>query len=148
MKKSLSFFIMAMILGISLSLTSCIVDYGPGGYGNYSDSRLTGFWQLVQVNGVAITGTNVNYMYFNGQGNGNYYYFQNNRRYTERLQYWCTASNGYYQDYELNILYQYSSSPTSMTYWFTNGGNALYMQWYENGRPQTYLYTRYPGAPW
>lgn len=138
-----------MVVMTSAMLSSCYTDWGgPQPPANFYDSRLTGYWQLVQINGYAVSGMEVNYMYFNGSGRGIYYYFQNNRRYWENMQYWCEDSYSYYSDYTLNILYQSSYSPTEMSYWFSNGNNALYMRWYDRGQTVTYTYTRYPSSPW
>ena len=144
MKKTL----LLLVIALSGLFTACQTDWGGPQNVNFYDSRLYGYWQLVQINGYAVSGAETNFLYFNGSGNGVYYYFQNSRRYSERMQYWCHQGNAYYSDYELNILYQSSYNPTTMSYWFSNGNNALYMQWYEQGRPVTYLYTRYPSAPW
>ena len=150
MKKSLQLTLMLAVVALSGLFTSCYNDWGaPQRPVNFYDSRLYGYWQLVQINGYAVSGNDTNYLYFNGSGNGVYYYFQNSRRYKEGLQYWC--QDGYYDsDYEINILYQSSYNPSTMNYWFSNGGNALYIQWYDysSRHTVTYLYTRYPSAPW
>lgn len=148
MKKKLYF---AALLAFAMSslLTSCGTDwYGPQPPVNFYDSRLTGYWQLVQINGYSVSGYNTNYMYFNGYGNGTYYYYQNNRRYYESLQYWCQENRYSSSAYQVNILYQSSYDASTMDYWFTNGTNALYLRWYDRNGTTTYLYTRYPGAPW
>ena len=100
---------MATVLAVSGMLSSCYTDWGqPQPPVNFSDSRLTGYWQLVQINGYAVSGYDTNFFYFNGNGNGIYYYYDNARRYREALQYWCQESYGYGSQYELNILYQSS----------------------------------------
>lgn len=132
-----------------LTLVSCGNDpWGPPEPVNFTDSRLTGYWQLVQVNGMAVTGTEVNFLYFSGNGNGLYYYFQNGRRYYERLQYWCQNSINSMTQYQVNILYESSYNPTTMNYRFYNGNNSLYLTWADRNGLTTYLYTRYPSAPW
>lgn len=147
MKKSLQLMLMTAVLAMSGMLTSCYNDWGPQQPANYYDSRLYGYWQLVMIDGYAVSGYNTNFLYFNGSGSGIYYFYQNNRAYKERLQYWC--ENGYYNSTnEINILYESDYYPSTMSYWFRNGTNELYMQWYDYGRTTTYLYTRYPGAPW
>lgn len=51
-------------------------------------------------------------------------------------------------DFGLRIQYEYSS-PVTMNYWFTHGGNTMWMQWRTgNGAVQTYVYDRMDRAPW
>lgn len=156
MKKTLlkSIVAVALFLLASVSLTSCYSDddslwWGSPGYGwNFTDSRLNGYWALVQYNSDPVTPADANYMYFNGNGYGYYYYLDNGYREREQLRYWCQDSNSGASNYQINIQYQYSN-PLTTSYWFTHGNNTLWMQWQTaGGRVQTYVYDRIPGAPW
>ena len=89
-----------------------------------------------------------NYLYFNGNGRGYYYYLQGGREYTERTVYYSQDSNTGTSRYQINIQYEYSS-PVTMNYWFTHGGDTMWMQWRTgNGAVQTYVYDRMNRAPW
>lgn len=128
-----------MLIGVTLSFASCGDDYGPypgppGGQ-TFIDSDLTGNWQLYQANGVNVSPGDVNYMQFNGYGNGRYYYMSNGRWYYEGISYWCKAYNS--GTYELNIQYANGSS-ASMDYWFASR-NDLFMRW-TTYQGQTILY--------
>ena len=141
----------AMTLFMSVTLTSCDSDDywydGPGWNDGFYDRDLSGYWVLVQVNSVEALGTDCNYLFFNGRGRGAYYFWDNGRKYIEDTYYDCQYSNSGISDYQINLQYG-NSRPTTMNYWFTHGGNTLWLQWRENGRPMTYVYDRYGGAPW
>lgn len=134
-------------------LTSCDGDDGPWWgtppYGwNFQDPRLQGYWQLVQYNSDNVYPDETNYMYFNGDGRGLYYYMERGYRETEQLRYWCQDAVSGASNYQINIQYEYSS-PQTTSYWFTHGNNTLWMQWTTNGgRVQTYVYDRIYSAPW
>ena len=141
---------LAMVL--TVGLTSCDDDpyyWGSDPYGwNFQDSRLQGYWQLVQYNSDPVPLSEANYMYFNGRGGGYFFYMQDGYRETEQLRYNCQNSVSGASNYQINIRYQYSS-PLTTSYWFTHGNNTLWMQWQtQNGRVQTYVYDRINNAPW
>lgn len=144
-----------MMLSILLcaGMTSCDSDddwWGnpPAGWNSFSDSRLDGYWGLVQYNSETVTSADANYLYFNGNGRGYYYYLSNGQKYVENMAYYCQNSNTGTSDYQINIRYEYSN-PSTMNYWFTNSGNTLWMQWRTgNGAVQTYVYNRMSSAPW
>lgn len=145
---------LALTLGLCVGLTSCDVDDGdwwggpPSGWNSFSDSRLDGYWGLVQYNSDYTDAGDANYLYFNGNGRGYYYYLQSGNRYTENLVYYCQESVTGTSNYQINIQYQYSS-PVTMNYWFTHGGDTLWMQWRTaGGAVQTYVYDRMKSAPW
>ena len=76
------------------------------------------------------------------------YYLDNGYREREQLRYWSQQSNSGASNCQINIQYQYSS-PLTTSYWFTHGGNTLWMQWQTSGgRVQTYVYDRIDRAPW
>lgn len=131
---------------LMLAMTSCVyVDNNsqPAFY----DSRLYGYWRLVEINYRPIYAEQANYLFFNGSGSGMYFYYDMGRRYQERMTYKCYGSSRY-NDNELSIWYEYDTSPSTMTYYFNNSGNNLVMQFYDRGVPTTYVYTRMNYAPW
>lgn len=152
-KHSFSLFPLLSAIFLSLALSACYVDDGwypepPYGWNDtFYDARLDGYWQLVQINGANIGGYDTNYLYFNGDGRGFYYYYQNRRQYWENTAYWCQDSNNGATDYQINLQYE-TGSPSTMNYWFTDGGRSLWMQWRTGSGLQTYLYRRIPAAPW
>lgn len=115
---------------------------------NSWDARLTGYWELVQINGSQISGEDVNFMFFNGTGRGVYYYYLNGDHYSETLSYQCQNAVGGSSRTQVNIQYENAVSPTTMNYWFGNSGSTLYLQWTNQTGLQTYTYTKYPSAPW
>ncbi|MDE7180654.1 MAG: hypothetical protein K2N88_05600 [Muribaculaceae bacterium] len=141
--------IVALLSLIGLTnCTSSTVWWDDPGYGwSYRDPNLTGFWQLVEVNGYAVSNYNTNFLYFDGNGRGLYYYYDQGYRETEKLRYW--AQEGYTSsNYQLNIQYQYSAPLTSV-YWFSDRFNTLWLQWVSpNGGLDTYAYRRISYAPW
>lgn len=146
--------LMSVVILSLTCLTSCYDPdntwWGDPGYGwdSFNDTRLQGYWQLVQYNSDPVSAANANYMYFNGSGYGYYYYLDNGYREREQLRYWCQDSNSGASNYQINIQYQYSS-PLTTSYWFTHGNNTLWLQWQTSGgRVQTYVYDRINGAPW
>ena len=147
------FMLAVLTMVLTVSFTSCECDdwhpVPPGGFpSDFWDSRLSGYWQLVQINGYAVSGMDVNYMFFNGSGRGVYYYFLNDRRYCETIAYWCQDAVDGYSDYQVNVQYSDGGSPTTRNDWFGDGGRVLYFQWVNHSGLQTYAYTRYPSAPW
>ncbi|MCM1369558.1 MAG: hypothetical protein NC204_04220 [Candidatus Amulumruptor caecigallinarius] len=137
---------------MTFGLSSCVDDNDdwwnpPQGY-DYIDNRLTGYWALVQYNSENVSAADANYMYFNGNGYGTYYYLENGYNERESLRYWCQNSNTGASNFQINIQYQYGGAST-MSYWFTHGDNTLWMQWRTSGgRVQTYVYDRVYRAPW
>lgn len=145
MKKIYSIAIWIAATICSLSLTSCGDAWAPGpppGPGNgFYDSALTGcYWELWQINSHLVSPAETNYLEFIGNGRGWYYYLRNGAPYEEKMTYWCEYSDNYVSDYQINIRYS-SGSPTTMNYWFSSGGNYLWMQWYSYGYgTTTYVY--------
>ena len=144
----------ALMLLMGISLTSCYVDDGwspvpPYGWDNtFYDTRLNGYWQLVQINSDPVGGYETNYLFFNGGGRGRYYYYDRGARYWENMAYWCQGSVSGTSDYQINIQYETAGNPTTMNYWFSHGGNTLWMQWRTGSRVQTYVYDAIGSAPW
>lgn len=142
-----------LFITLSVSLSSCIdapdVWWSNPPYGwDATDSRLRGYWQLVQYNSDPVYPNEANFMYFNGNGYGYYYYFDGGRRMIEDLRYWCQPSVSGASNYQINIQYQFAS-PLTCSYWFTHNNNTLWLQWTTNGgRVQTYVYDRIYTAPW
>lgn len=156
MKKFTKIFSFSILLLISLfsavSLTSCNDnDYWwdePGWNNTFNDYRLQGYWMLVQYNSDPVSPREANYMYFNGNGRGLYFYLDNGYQQTEDMRYWCQQAYDATSNYQINIQYQYSS-PLTSNYWFTHNNDTLWLQWRTNGgRVITYVYDRINYAPW
>ncbi len=148
MKKKLLYLpIIGMLL---LLLPSCDVNYWnpepPSGWDTFYDQDLTGCWQLYQVNSNYVRGDEVNYMYFNGDGRGTYYYWDRGYQETERLAYWCQRSVSGASTLQINIKYEYGS-PSTMNYWFSDN-DTLWMQWRNSYGVQTYVYKYINRVPW
>ncbi|MBD5227431.1 MAG: hypothetical protein HDR95_07925 [Bacteroides sp.] len=142
--------ILATFLAIT-AFTACDDDdiwapLGPSGW-NYQDSRLTGYWQLINVNGSAVGGYESNFLEFFGNGDGEYYYYRNSRPRSERIAYWCQQSNTGYSNYQINIQYE-SGQASTMNYWFSDSGRTLYMRWNSTNGVMTYAYARVNGVVW
>lgn len=146
----------AMLSMMSVGLSSCYIEPDddpwwsgpPSGWNTFNDSRLQGYWGLVQYNSDQVSAADANYMYFNGSGRGYYYYLTNGTQNRERIVYYSQESNTGTSNYQLNIQYQFSS-PITVNYWFTHNGNTLWMQWRTgNGSVQTYVYDKMLNAPW
>lgn len=150
MKKNILAYLTGALL--LMSLPSCgYVDYWdpepPYGWdSNYFDPDLTGVWQLYQVNSDYVSGDETNYLYFNGDGRGRYYYYDRGYQEVERLAYWCQRSVSGTSSMQINIKYEYGS-PSTMNYWFTDR-HTLWMQWRNSYGVQTYVYREVPGRPW
>ncbi|MBD5269294.1 MAG: hypothetical protein HDS43_01555 [Bacteroides sp.] len=131
--------------------TSCVVDDDgwypapPAGWNYFYDDYLNGRWQLVQVDGRPVSTYNTNYMDFYGNGRGTYYYYRNNRLYSEDMAYYCQDTNYGPSGQQINIQYEYDS-PVTMYYWFT--GDTLWLQWSTNSGPVTYLYRPVNSLPY
>lgn len=145
-------FLLALpFLLLGLALPSCDgSDYwdpvAPFGWNTFNDRNLRGSWALSMVNGAPVDGYEVNYLEFYGDTRGMYYYYDNGYQTSERIAYWSQIANAGYSRYQINIQYEYGS-PATMNYWFTNGGNRLWMQWATGGGVVTYVYSRCAG-PW
>ncbi|MDE6018927.1 MAG: hypothetical protein K2G85_08975 [Muribaculaceae bacterium] len=148
MKKKLFYLpIFAMLM---LVLPSCDINYWnpepPSGWDTFYDRNLNGCWQLYQVNSDYVRGDEVNYMYFNGDGRGTYYYWDRGYRETENLAYWCQRSVNGTTSSQINIQYEYGN-PSTMNYWFTDS-DTLWMQWRNSAGVQTYVYKYTNRVPW
>lgn len=153
MKKVIRLFTL-LTVGIILSsaMTSCESDDywydDPGYYDTFYDQNLTGYWELVQVDSHGVVGYDKNYLSFSGRGYGEYYYWDGGRPYVMPTGYVCQYSNSGVSDYQMNLAYG-DGRPTTINYWFTNGGRTLWMQWREyDGYVSTYVYDRIYRAPW
>lgn len=158
MKKStLLKFLLGLTLFVlpSVAFTSCDDDdddwwwNDPGAGWSFQDSRLRGYWMLVQADSRDVAPLDRNYFYFNGYGEGDYYYMRNGREYDEDTRYWCQNSVSGTSRYQINIQYEYDQ-PLTCDYWFAEGNNTLFLQWYDSnvGRPVTYVYDRINYEPW
>ena len=157
MKRSLltSFLAAALLLGgSSVMFTACESDdywpYNPpSGWGEnyFYDSRLSGEWELVQANSQTVGTYDTNYMDFYGNGHGRYYYYSNSRPYSEDMAYFCQRSDSSTSKYQINVQYEDGSSST-MSYWFTDGDNSLWLQWMAGGQTVVYVYKRVSSIPW
>ncbi|MDE6230120.1 MAG: hypothetical protein K2M37_00695 [Muribaculaceae bacterium] len=140
----------AVALAAATGMTSCgnTIWWNDPGWGyNYTDQRLTGMWQLVQINTQPVLPQNANFLEFDGSGSGYYYYYDRNREYREQLRYWVEA--GYQGAYNsIDIQYR-NGGGMSGTYWFTNNNHTLCLQWVTSGgRVETYAYDWTPYRPW
>ncbi len=138
---------------LTITLSSCVVEPDdwwsgpPSGWNTFNDTRLAGHWQLVQYNSDPVYDNDANYLYFNGNGAGLYYYLINGYRQTESIRYWSQNSNSGTSNYQINIQYEFDS-PVTENYWFTHNGNTLWFQWRTSRGVQTSVYDRIPRAPW
>lgn len=147
------------MLGIFLftltTFTGCVGTYNdywgdrpPADWTTFFDQRLNGYWALVNYNSDPVHPSDANYLFFNGNGWGQYYYQQNGFRKSEQTHYWCRKYSYGSAEYQINMQYRYAPTET-MSYWFTRNGNTLVMQWTTNyGTIETYYYDRIYGAPW
>lgn len=155
LRRAVAKLVMAVALvGACGVFTSCSVDVGwdpvpPNGWNNtFYDSALDGCWRLTTINSQYVSGYAVNYLYFNGDGRGEYLYYDGGRRYVENTAYWCQYANGGSSNYQINLQYESDYSPSTMNYWFTDHGDTLWMQWRNSAGLQTYTYTYEPRMPW
>lgn len=142
-----SFFALIVALGFSFSLTSCDDDdyYWDVPSNGYIDRALVGTWELVQIDGMAVTGYDQNYFSFRSDGYGQYGYYYNGAPYTERINWWCEYGSG------VNnwLMIQYPNQTAEQIYWLSDGGNSLWMQFTDaSGRVITYRYAYMARAPW
>ncbi|MDE5840734.1 MAG: hypothetical protein K2H49_07410 [Muribaculaceae bacterium] len=149
MKKKLLY--LPLLTVLLLVCSSCNVEYWspepPNGWNDtFYDRNLVGCWQLYQVNSDYVRGDEVNYMYFNGDGRGAYYYYERGYQERERLAYWCQRSVNGTPSLQINIQYEYGS-PSTMNYWFTDA-DTLWMQWRNSSGMQTYVYKYISRVPW
>ncbi len=154
MKKIRKLMLFAIVAaGISAGFTGCTDDddwvpVPPYSWQNaFHDQNLNGFWQLTQINGQPAGEDQANYLYFEGNGHGEYYYYFNGEQKEEETLYWCRQVNGVTR-YQINLQYESNTQPVTMNYWFTDNGQNLWMQWRANMATETYVYTRINNAPW
>lgn len=136
---------------LMLLLPSCEVDYWnpepPNGWNDIRyDQRLNGCWQLYQVNSDYVSGDQINYMQFYGNGRGMYFYYDRGYQYTEKMAYWCQPAVSGNTTWQINVQYEYGS-PSTMNYWFTDA-YTLWMQWRNSYGLQTYVYKYTNHVPW
>ena len=140
------FLLTVVVIASITALSSCGTD-DDWGDGPFIDNRLNGYWELVEANGRSVYGQDVNYMLFDGTGDGLYYYWYRGRRYIDPLYYSSHYSYSGPTDYSLLLQYG-NDRPTMVDYWF-EGRNTLCMQWVDSGYGLvTYVYRRAYGAPW
>lgn len=108
------------------------------------DYNLTGYWMLVEDDYGYVPEDETNFLYFNGNGFGSYFYYDRGRLYEMRLNYWCMANPYPGQDDELNIEYEDGTGAT-MNYWFERNYNFLTLSWYTDRGRETYVYQRVNG---
>ncbi|MBR5788118.1 MAG: hypothetical protein IKY35_05470 [Muribaculaceae bacterium] len=127
--------ILAIAIISMLSLSSCIIvddpDYPSTGY----DRDLTGMWELSHINGYRVSGYEVNWLDFYGDGWGKYYYYSGHSTYELPYEYYCEY------DFD-NWLYIHYADGTyaEMMYWFNHNYTQLYLEWYDRGERITYTY--------
>lgn len=142
MKKTYTL-LMLLVLSLCVGLSSCDDDiYGPPGT-NY-DSALVGTWELYSADGSPVYGYQVNWLQFNRNGTGSYYFYQDGRQYEMGLYWgvdWYAGSKELYIDYN-------DGRSASMDYWFNSNATYLYTQWYERGYRHTYVYRYVDGPAW
>lgn len=150
LKRFLKKSVLPMMFGTMLvaGLNSCDNEEWNDLDSYFYDSRLKGYWQLVEVNGEAVDGYSVDFMSFNGGGQGELYYYVNTDEELENLQYTCQESVNDVSEYQINIMYDNSSTPKTMNYTFDNDNQTLHLLWIDNGVPMDYTYTAYPYEPW
>lgn len=141
--------ILLAVISCGAIFTSCDNDDpwdGPGPNAFY-DNRLEGTWELYQANGHDVGPADTNYLYFNGDGRGTYYYLRNGREYSEPLAYFCQESLSPSSYYQINLRYG-NDAPVTMSYWFTDRGYRLWLSWLTDSGTITYCYRPYQGYPW
>lgn len=154
MKKRFVVLMLGVIALCSTVLTGCVDDYGywnpepPYGWNNtFFDSRLDGYWELVQINGYNVPRSETNCLYFGGNGRGRYYYLRGGGWYEERTAYWCQESVNGATYYQINLQYE-DGEISTMNYWFTDRGDTLWMQWRNSQGLQTYVYAYSSNFQW
>lgn len=142
--KRLNWLLVMVVWALGLGLSACDDSYPPpGGWGSSLDDNLVGSWQLIYVNGVPVSGTAANYFDFYGSGRGTYYYYQGGVAYSEPVTWWNEYdSSGNW------LCIQYTGSYSEVRYWFNSDATRLYMQWYEAGRMQQYVYAYTGSVNW
>lgn len=155
MKRKIASALVALTLTLlcGITLTSCDDDSGwypvpPNGWTNaFYDSRLTGSWELVQVNDYPVDRGSTNYLTFFGNGRGWYYYYYRGEFCREQMAYWCQDIFGPNGNLELNLQYENGQAST-MDYWFSNGASNLWMKWNTSQGTITYRYRAINDIPW
>ena len=119
-----------------LSLSSCIIvsdepNYPDTGY----DRDLTGMWELSHINGYRVSGYEVNWLDFYGDGWGMYYYKSGHSTYELPFEYYCEY------DFDNWLYINYSDGTyAEMEYWFNHNYTQLYLEWYDRGERVTDTY--------
>ena len=103
---------MAAVLVITLS--SCIIEpdecggAGPQQAGTRSTTHVSRTLATrAVVHSEPVYTNDANYLYFNGNGAGLYYYLINGYRQVESIRYWSQNSNSGTSYYPINIQYEY-----------------------------------------
>lgn len=128
MKHILRTLVIASLIVCGASFVTSCDDGGywwPDNNNTYLDSNLIGSWQLIQINEMAVTPNETNYLRFFNNGTGYYYYLLNGNKIREQIGWICMA--GYNRD-TISIRYQDGRTAT-MNYWFSGGNNYLYLNW-------------------
>ena len=133
---------LCLTMAATATLTSCDNNDGwypehPEYYNKFYDQGLNGTWKLISDNKGIVEGTEVNYLEFNGNGRGVYYFYSNGMPESEPLVYNCQGTDSSISNSQLNVQYG-NGVPTSMYYWFTP--NRLWMQWRNASGIHTYCY--------
>ena len=123
--------ILAIVLGMNLTFTSCDDTYSPPGV--LYDPDLVGRWKLVSVDGNPVYGYDTNYLELSSSGSGMYYEYVNGRPYSMELY--------YNVDFNSTIYITYSDGAhVAADYWFNSNATRLYLQWYDSYGMRTYCY--------
>lgn len=136
-------YLLPLLLAVPFMFTSCDDDEE---YPQYIDSRLIGSWELTAANGMGIDPAEANYFVFDGDGDGEYYYFRGGRLFEEDIWFSCQDYGGP-DGQQLNISYE-SGRYSNVSYWLTYGGNTLMMMWYTASGSVTYTYERIDYIPY
>lgn len=143
MKRYLLRCLLPALLVIPFIMTSCDED---DDWSSYIDPRLVGRWELVAVNGMGVDPDDANYFEFDDDGDGEYYYFRNGRLYEEDIWFSCEDYGGP-DGQQLNISYE-SGRFANVSYWLTDRGSTLMMQWFTSSGSVTYTYGRIDYIPY
>lgn len=143
--------LLATAIIFSLTAVSCDDEWDDWGddwgqSGSWIDRNLIGTWELYQVNGDIVDDGEENYMQFNRNGYGWYYYYRYGQPIKEKIRFWCDYTNNPSIN-QVNIIYA-NGDRSSINYWFS--GQRLYMQWYDEnyGGNVTYMYRNVDSLPY
>lgn len=141
---------LTLFIGLSMTFVSCDDwdddwddDYD---WDTFNDTRFEGYWVLTSANGQPVTDLDTNWLYFNGNGGGTYYYYSDGYEDSEPIRYNCQESVSGNTYYQINLQYG-SGSPTTMNYFFNNR-NVFTLTWMTSSGRIEYVYTRVDGVPW